>query len=268
MRIVSTGATLASEKFLEKKRRIRKKKILLVLFLILIFFVFLFFVLRNDRLRIREFAVSGNEVINAEDIIASVTRSLSGWYFYLIPRDSVLLYPKSAMIEELSRHYPRISYAGASLDGIRKLAITVSERKPYALYCPKSSESCYFLDREGFIFDQAPVFSEGVYFTYLSDMEGDPRGKSLMSSDEFRELSQFVENLEFLGAEPFSLTLSDYQRILKISGNAEIIWSHDNDLYLIFSNLESFIRDRGDDFWEKILEVDLRTEDKVFYKFK
>src|SRR3989344_3771110 len=244
MRIVSTGATIPSEKFLEKKRRARRKKILVGLSAFLLLTIVAVLALRYDKLRIQEIVVSGNEILDTQNITSAVAETLSGYYFYLIPRDSSLLYAKDNM----------------------------RERKPYALYCPDSpldgGDSCYFLDSSGFIFDQAPNFSRGVYFTYTSTPPLKSRGTTLMPSDEFTSLSQFIEKLKGLSIVPELLYLNNSERILETREGVTIIWSEEDDVELLFSNLLSFLSTQEADFWQKVLELDLRTENKVFYKLR
>ncbi|HEY4528304.1 MAG TPA: hypothetical protein VJJ48_00550 [Candidatus Paceibacterota bacterium] len=272
MRIVSTGATITSEKFLEKKRRARRKKILVGLSAFLLLTIVAVLALRYDKLRIQEIVVSGNEILDTQNITSAVAETLSGYYFYLIPRDSSLLYAKDNMRESLFTLYPRLSSLDIELNGLNTLLVNVRERKPYALYCPDSpldgGDSCYFLDSSGFIFDQAPNFSRGVYFTYTSTPPLKSRGTTLMPSDEFTSLSQFIEKLKGLSIVPELLHLNNSERILETREGVTIIWSDEDDVELLFSNLLSFLGTQEADFWQKVLELDLRTENKVFYKLR
>ena len=68
------------------------------------------------------------------------------------------------------------------------------------------------------------------------------------------------------------LELGDGEYKLFLSNNGQIIWRRNSDLALIGLNLEAFLSDDSiqaqSNFLDKILYLDLRTENKVFYKFK
>ena len=152
----------------------------------------------------------------------------------------------------------------------QKLLITVEERAPFALYC---ISDCFFLDEEGFIFANAPSFSSGVYFVYVTENPVlNPLGKRFITIEEFESLSRFKETLAMLGIESLALDVGDSEYRLTMLESGQIIWRRDSNLTLIKSNLEAFLSDNSiraqENFLDRILYLDLRTENKVFYKFR
>jgi cell division septal protein FtsQ len=273
MKIVSTGSTLASPGFLEKKqkRRRRRQKIFLALAIILL--LALVFVSRLDTFRINEVTVSGAKAVSADDVEEKVRESLSGYYLWLIPHDSSFLYGKGKIRRELEESFPRFSAIDISLGEFKTLNISVSEREPFALYCEDDSAKCYFLDQTGFIFDFAPNFSEGVYFIYSdAELDENPLGRKFLPMEEFMALSAFVSKLSQLSLVPLSLTMDQNEFEVKLKTGNSVSWQRGADLARTYSNLESFLLSptivSQRDFMEKVLELDLRTEDKVFYRFR
>ncbi|MBI2086685.1 MAG: hypothetical protein HYT69_00700 [Candidatus Zambryskibacteria bacterium] len=283
VKIVSTGSTLSSPEFHRKKLRARRKRLFLWGTALIIVLATAVLLLRRDALRIAEVKVVGNEVVTSSNVTAVVKESLSGYYFGLIPKDSTLFYSSREIERELLRRFPRFNLAEISLEGLRTLEAVVAEREPLALYCPdliyqiEDSDSrrsnCYFLDETGFIFDSAPTFSEGVYFIYYSEVPFEsPLGREFVERDEFWELHGFLTTLHALGFEPISLKVGERDLILTDSSGARLLWRRDSNFDLIRSNLEVFLNAEEirsqPDFLKKISELDLRTENKIFYKFK
>lgn len=272
MKIVSSGRVLNSREFYEKKKRRRRIQLILLSVGFLSILSSLVYLSRQERFLIVEIAVSGENVIDREEIARAARHLLDDYYLWVIPRANAFIYPRRAVKRSLIAEFPRLKSLDLNLDGQHKLFITVEERKPFALYCANISD-CFFLDEEGFIFANAPSFSSGVYFVYVTeDPVLNPIGKRFITIEEFKSLSRFKEALAVLSIEPSALEVGDSEYRLSIFDSGQIIWRRESNLALIESNLEAFLSDNSiraqENFLERILYLDLRTENKVFYKFR
>lgn len=271
MKIVSTGKTISSPEFYQQKLKARRQKLIWAGALLLVLLVAAVFILRLEKLRISRIWVSGAVVTGAEPVAKVVAEELRGHYLWLIPRASSTLYPRSRIIALLEEKFPRLQSIDLALQNSQELSVTVVEREPAALYC--SGVTCFFLDSQGFIFDTAPVFSEGVYFTFQTETPlENPQGRQLLEVEDFQKLSRFLSALRDLGAEPEKLEMKSDEYRLTLEGGAALTWPYPADYDLIYSNLETFLSnealgERGE-FWARIAELDLRTGNKVFYKFR
>ncbi len=271
MKIVSTGATSSSPEFYKKKLKARRQKLVWAGVLLVVLLVGAVLGLRLEKLRISSVSVSGAVVTGAESVAEVVKEGLQGHYLWLLPRSSSPIYPRSEIISILGEKFPRFHSIEISLENSQELLVTVVEREPESLYC--SGAVCYFLDSSGFIFDTAPVFSEGVYFIFQTESPlENPQGSELLPRDEFQKLSRFISALRDLGAISEKLEMKSDQYRLVLEGGAVVIWPYPTNYDLIYSNLETFlssevIGERGE-FWVRISELDLRTTNKVFYKYK
>jgi hypothetical protein len=171
-----------------------------------------------------------------------------------------------------------------NLDKDRGLEIRVLEHVPSALYCSDTTESgdslatnhtknCFFIDEEGLIFAPAPSFSEGVYFIYFThNVLDNPIGQRLLSLEEFHVLSEFRAKLLLLEIQSTAIEIDDSEYHLLMPSGGQIMWRKSNDYSIIYSNLEAFLGNHTirsqTDFLAKVLYLDLRTTNKVFYKFK
>lgn len=278
MKIVSTGRTLFSEETYEKKREERKRKLVLWGSFLLILFVALILATRISGIQIKEIKVEGARVITSDEIARNVRETLEGKYYLLVPKSNSLLYPGDEIKENLLEEFPRFGAVELSLDGLNTITVYVSERNPYALYCPNASRpqdasSCYFLDDTGFIFDEAPAFSGVVYFIYSTDPAiENPKGKEFLEVSEFQNLTVFLDAVRGLGFEPTALQVGETESKLLLPDNAQILWNRKDDLNHLYQNLEAFMQNPAiqaeTNFMGKISSLDLRTENKVFYRFK
>lgn len=274
MKIVSRGNTISTTEYLAKKQKARRKRLSIYAGLLLALLILLILLSRVEKFRIHEVSVSGTEVANKEAVSATVQETLSGYYFWLVPKNNFLVYPNGKIIQVLADKFPRLSHIEVSLDGSQAVVVNAVEREPFALYCVAvESSTCYFLDKEGFVFDFAPSFSAGVYFTYTKDGFTDPLGDPLLSTpEEFQTLSAFIAGFPNLGLDASSLQIKEDEYSLNLQNGGKILWPRDVDLAHIFSNLESFLKSpeikSQADFLNKIATLDLRTENKVFYTFR
>ena len=97
-------------------------------------------------------------------------------------------------------------------------------------------------------------------------------GKQFMSPSEFGALGHFIESLPLLGVEPVAALVTEEEFIILLTGEARLKMGRKSDLELMYSNLSAFLNDEAikaqTDFMQKISELDLRTENKVFYRFR
>ncbi|MDP3763128.1 MAG: hypothetical protein Q8Q92_00500 [bacterium] len=275
MKIVSSGRVLNSREFYEKKKKRRIIKLVLLFVGLLAFFSSLVYLSRQERFLITEVTVSGENVVGKEEIISRVKDLLRGRYLWIVPRTNALVFPRSTIKESLLAEFPRFKSVSLDLDGFHNLFISLEERIPFALYCAKiDTAECYFLDEDGFIFVLAPSFSsDAVYFVYTT--EGslvNPLGDRFMPVGEFKMLSSFIKNLAVLNVYPVGLEVGDDKYSLLLPKGGEILWRKTDNLTVIHSNLEAFLSNDSiraqNNFLDNIIYLDLRTENKIFYKLK
>jgi hypothetical protein len=97
-------------------------------------------------------------------------------------------------------------------------------------------------------------------------------GQKLMESNEFKSLTPFMSDLSPLGIYPAMLQVKADEFSIFLSNGAEILWNRSEDLALVRANLEAFLNSEAikkeKNFLDRIESLDLRTENKVFYKFR
>ncbi len=276
MKIVSSGKVLNSSKLYKKKKRKKLLKFSLFLALLVTSVWSLGYLSRQPDFLISEVVVTGKDIVDRSDMVEKVTTLLDGYYFWLIPRANILVYPRSEIKSILTENFKRLKDVELDVEA-ESLVISVEERLPRALYCPNALESdgtnCFFLDSEALIFARAPAFSGPSYFIFgTENFITEPIGESLVLPEEFRALSDFIDRLVDLDIRAKALEIADDGYTLLTDKGVRILWRKEFSLENIYTNLSAFLSEESirsqKDFLDKIRYLDLRVEDKVFYRFR
>ncbi len=82
--------------------------------------------------------------------------------------------PKNQILEVLQDNFKILKDINISIKNTNTLEVSLTERKALYTWCGASptspSDNCYFVDENGYIFDQAPYFSGEVYFKFYGPM--------------------------------------------------------------------------------------------------
>lgn len=150
-----------------------------VLILAFLFFIAIGGISQNDRWKITRVIVTGTQTVDSDTVEALAREKLKGNYYIAYARENSEIFPRRDIEEGLLNVFPRLASAHAGRVDMHTISVKVSERKPYALWCGEAyletgrpSEGCYFIDDAGFVFDRAPIFSDGVYLEVYGPLEG------------------------------------------------------------------------------------------------
>lgn len=154
--------------------------------------------------RISHITVEGT----AAPLDAIATEAMQGSYLGIIPRNSILFFPDSAIREGVLAAYPGIAAVSIARNGLASIALKASERVPVARWCGASIESfvgdgCYLFDANGFVYATATPPSEDVrgvvtpfiLFGALIEEGDSPIGRTLADSDTFPALFDFARHI-------------------------------------------------------------------------
>ncbi len=282
-------------KLLKRKRTISKRKKIFFFFLIFILLVIgVSYLSKVPAINISEIEVNGNSVTSTEDVIESVNTIMAGNYLHLFSRRNSLIYPKNVIQKGLLEKFKRFQTADIELVSTRKLLVTVSERNGHYLWCGRElseltgeslNPDCYYLDDSGYIFSRSPYFSGNVFIKFFGKGElasdSDPSGRQFVDEVLFIKISKLLEGLQTIGIYPYAISLSENMDfnvyISPIGGGnrifTKIMFNAKNDLEKSIENLNAALLTDPlkTDFKKRFSEleyIDLRFNNKVFYKFK
>lgn len=257
---------------LQKKRRRRAIRLFYFYLFLTLFALGLFsWAIRLDAINIKNIAVSGNSIESADELESFARLHMAGSYLFLVPKTSVFFYPKNKIENGLKENFPRLSYADLSFDGFDSVILEVKERNSDFIWCVNAeSADCYFADREGFIFSKAPDFFGSVYLKVSGGLEGEPVGQIVSFSWNFDEFKAFLNSLKERSLSPRVVHFMEQGDLeIDLDKDRKIFINQKDALADILINLESVLES---DIFQKsgytFEYIDLRFENKVFYKLK
>ncbi len=299
---MSVNASFRRQEYVRRKRTERYIRIGLLFFVFLSIIALISFVSHRTFLRITHVELSGGVLVTQADVEAETLSYISGSYLWLFPKNNALLYPRNGLQTDLRNHFKRIADIAIHFKNFRTLSVVVTERKPMALWCDTiptftspflhnldpistttssktSEEKCYFLDDQGTVFAEAPLFSGDAYFKYFGDLATTTTsvtpigGAYVASSSEFTSLSLFVSSARDLSLRPqYLVAEKDGQFTLVISGGGKIYFDMTEPIEKTIKNMNALLHnpplipsvahDLPVDY------IDLRYGNKLFYKLK
>ncbi|MCM2339144.1 MAG: FtsQ-type POTRA domain-containing protein [Burkholderiales bacterium] len=283
---------LNSPRIQELKRRKRQtvlKKLSWVVFFFLLVLVGLSFLSRWSKLNIDKIEVTGNKIVETKIIEDFIQQELAGNYFWIFPKTNFILFPQNRIENELKNKFKRIETISVNDKNIKTLEVSISERNALYTWCgveplivEDSDQKCYFLDKEGYLFDEAPYFSGDVYFRFygVNDIDTEnPLGNYFFKQHFNRliHLKDLLEKTELRAIAFYVMENGDIKILLKKQGemteNPNVILKTESDFDKIIENLQSVLNTEPlqSDFKNKyssLMYIDLRFGNKVYYKFK
>lgn len=267
-----------SSKHAEYLRKKRNKNILrfTIGFLsIFLFVAFLSYLSHRSFVRVNSISFVGGEVITEDEIKKEALSYLAGSYLGIFPKNNIIWYPQDSLENHLMEKYKRIDTVQVGLKKLNTIEVSIAERKPIGTFCLEGEiETCYFIDKTGFIFDDAPEFSGNVYFRFFNPNLENPLGSFYLEDvNIFLDITNFIEEVKLLGIVPKSLVLkSQGEFSLILNNNTEVLFDTKNPLIDTFENLKALLSSAEISKMNKnnlpIEYIDLRFGNKLFYKLK
>lgn len=279
---------LNSPKLLELKKKRQKNflvKILLSIFALSLIFVCLAYLSRISALNIGEIKVTSNKAVDTDMIKMAVEKKIAGNYLWFFPKTNILFYPKNSIKRDLFNQFKRLNNIALSIKNNKLLEISLTERTALYTWCGNtidlvvgvpSDKKCYFMDKDGFIFDEAPYFSGEVYFKFY----GLASIGTYFSENNFKQLIYFKDTLVAMKFKPFSLSIEDNGNIKIFLSNLNkttiepyLILKVDSDFQNVAENLEAAmstepLQSNFKNKYSSLQYIDLRFGNKIVYKFK
>ncbi len=212
-----------------------------------------------------------------------VKENISGYYLWFLPKTNFLFYPKNKIKNELAIKFKRLNDIALSLEDLKTLVVSTNEHLASYTWCgptPEEKTKCYFMDEQGYIFDEAPYFSGEVYLKFYGKYninESDPSG-SYFFQPNFNKLISFKDAMEKIGVKPAAFYIAENGDIkMSLSSNkqngGEIIWKTDSDFDKVLENLQTVLtteplQTEFKNKYSSLLYIDLRFGNKVYYKFR
>lgn len=266
-----------SEEVLKKRSLFIKRFTLIFCILIILITSGLILLLRMESIQIREVNIEGTNIIDKKEVQDLVDSSLTGNYFWVIPKSNIFLYKIKKLNNDLIEKFPGIYKLDVGRNGFNKIYIKIIERKPEALWCEdlknESSPLCYFVDSAGIIFARAPFFSGNVYFMYSGVLNAEsPLGVQIFTAQDFSAFQSFIkQSTSKLGIPIVGVELKDRGDFdLLLSYGSRILLNKNISYDEIYNNMNAVFK--SNEFSSSTLStldyIDMRFGNKIYYKNK
>ena len=275
--------------------RRRQKRIIIVLVSFVLLFSGVYGLSRisfSPNVSISAVHVRGANIVPADALRKIVENQTAKPFWKLFSKNNILLAPQANIEKDISNSFKTIESVDVSFDSLHDLVVSVEERSPVALWCDSSendpaSKKCFFVDKTGYIFAEAPLFEGNVYLVWYGFIEKEnresengetaekinPIGERLMPEDSFKNLNEFIENVSRIGLKTVSvLEISENELEFHLSQGGVIIINRKLGYNQTLENLQSIVSAkqvelRGE-FLKKVETIDVRFTGKAFVKLK
>jgi len=262
---------------LKKKRKIvLGRKILAFFLLATIFLVAFSWFSGNEVLNVNKIEVVGMSTLKGDELRQNIQNTIDGEYFYIFSKSNILILPYFGIKNSLQKDFPKIENVSMRITGRNSIRIAVLERHPVGVWC-KSKErengGCYFLDKTGLIYAEAPDFSGNPFFNFYGGNFLNPISNYYIENPKFLRLYSFMQKLKDMGFEPISLSMlpnEEYEIDLGLGG--VIYFNEEQAFETSLENINSMLRDSvistSTDFLGRLNHLDLRYGNKVHFDYK
>lgn len=195
--------------------------------------------------------------------------------FELFPRRSTVLYPREVIERELRKFDAGIADALFALAPGGQLVVSVTRKKPHAIWCGEergTTTGCFFLDKAGQLFTEAPLFSGAAYRKYYGAVQTERDGlRRLLDEAGFGALDRFVASLQEIALVPEEVVIAPLAHEVYFRDGSKIVVHagrpYEETLQNLRSVLAAHILDGGRVGATPSFEyIDLRFNNRVFYK--
>ncbi len=281
-------ARYTSQRAIERQRKKFRKKIILFFVLFFLMVLLLSWLSKLEKFDIQNINITGNLsagrqdlTVKEDDIFKIITENISGKYFKLFSKSNILIYPKVKIEKELLDSFPQIKEIKISFGDFQSITIDVIERKPYAIWCDGlMDEKCYFMDSFAYLYEEAPSFSNNVYFKYLGDLDDVATSTPIdnilrqiylkeAEDGQFERVNLFIRFLKDININSYKLIIkenNDYE--LFFNNESKLIFDGKQNFEEIFENLQATLIELGDLEDKEFEYIDLRFDRKILYKFR
>lgn len=254
-----------------RRRRLLWIRLYIVIFLLCVVIFGLAILSGYEKLRIKQVNVSGQAAVTTDEILNIVKKDTGGRYGYLFARNNFLIFPRFRIERDILRDIKTVKWVDVGWNKWLEIFVEVEERKPHSVWCGNEAGSsdtpCYFVDQDGYIYSQAPVFSGTMFIRNYSSLPGDnPIGQFFLTKDLYEQLFALMDILKEKGLKVVTLSFDGTDYHFKMEDGLEIIFNNKIDLATAFQNLFSALETGSLDLKKEastIRYIDLRFDNRI-----
>lgn len=247
-------------KIQKRRRAFRIKLYFIVFFILLIFIGIFYFIICSSVFQLKYIAIKNNKLLSENDVLAILKQNILGMDFGGISGfKNILAWPNG----HFKVSNPAIFDLNIKKQWFKRgVEVEVNERERFAIWCTAEARNCYWIDKEGLVFADAPITEGSLVFTVFDSQKSDLFPGTKVEEDRFvGNLIAILENFHKTGFE-----------INKISSNRELkeirISALNGPLFIFSTRFDcaknfTLIKDLN---FRNVEYVDLTVDDKIYYK--
>lgn len=263
---------MKTKPYLFSSRKLKRKHFLLKLVKILaVFSISLIFSLSFIYLsyfRIKNIEVIG-QTLKKEEMVRVIKNELNGYFMLFAPKNNIFFVKKEKIIKQLRDNFPEIKKIDIKNKYFQSaILVNLNFREVFASYCQK--QDCFYVDEGGVIFSSSPEISGGLILKIFDERESFQKARlgQKIKAEKIDEILNFVKKL------PLLIPNKIREIALKNENSYEVIFD-ENFRVILDSEIESDKAAKNlkialDNInnKEKLEYIDLRFDNKVYYKIK
>ncbi len=279
---------VSNEKILRERKKQNKRFGIFFLIVFIILSVGIVFLLRIKSFQLSSINIEGNVVLESKDIENFINKKYEGKYLWVIPKNNTIFVLPNTIKKSLQKEFPKIDYLEVKRSFPNKLSVSLSERKGAYVWCGNDvtisviskDNQCFFVDKEGVIFSEAPYFSGTPFVLFLGGEKNKDQilGTQLLNQNDFKNIILIYDVISKLKLSPYAVLVlpdGEYEILLRdgqynFLNSPRIKLKDINDQIIISQNLAAALNTKI--FKENKISdfsyIDLRFGNKVFYKLK
>jgi cell division septal protein FtsQ len=253
-----------------------RRKLIAFLFFILVSGL-AYFIFFSPYFSINKIEISGLEKINYDEIRAIVDEQVASHRFFIFSQNNIFIFDEESAKNKLNEKYAlNLLKINKSLPGVIK--VFLEEKKPALVW--KTAEKFYLIDWEGVVIRE-------ITETEVSEYPGNQPGakmavvfddsnaslaikNKILTSEAVQTINELQNNLSRttrLLISNFSMANHNDSTIkVRTSEGWDIYFSLTNDLNAQIVKLSAFLVEKNLEERKGLQYVDLRFEDRVYYK--
>ena len=267
--------------FFEKKEKKAPNPVfskIIFRFVLLIFLGTVIYILFfSPFLEIKKISLEGISELNYDDVYGKINELLVKKEFGFISMNNFILLPSDKIKSELENNFKKISEVKIEKIFPDSIKIEITERKALLMWC--SGGPCYIIDENGYAFAGVDFESEEIKQNNLLSIVDDS-GKSVTIGDKIltSDYIGFVISLkDELDRETGIKITNEYETGFRTAEEARvktedgwgIFFSTNMPMSVSIQTLKTFLeKEMKDKDISKLEYIDLRAENRVYYKFK
>jgi len=274
--VVTRNPNLGPSQMRARRRRLFLIRFYIILFFLLVIILSLAIFSGHKNVTVQTIIVSGNAAVQSDEVLKIANQDMAGRYWYLFAKNNSLIFPRTQIKKDLLKEIKTIKDVDISWSNWQRIDISILERKPQSVWCGndiKTPGECFFIDKNGYIYSQAPVFSGtmfiknyGVPVTMKNASSTDFLGQYYLTRETYTQIYNLIQILDQKGIKVVAVTYDNFDYRFILESGPEIIFNNKNSFESSFTNLFSALETKNLDLEKEasfIKYIDLRFDNKI-----